>query len=164
MSTLEPGCASVQGLGDLVEDVRSNDLDSRVGGEMPIGFDQNQNRFDPSVRALPVVTPKVTRIGCGLVDVDALGDGLALQLENKDGSAEEEDDVGTPCLHGELVLEDRRIAVGLIGARRKFASLALERGNGVVPGSDLLYGSVTNERLKRIADVRRGCLPEPNEV
>jgi len=81
---------------------------------------------------------EIAGVGEDLVDVGLGGDRLPLELEHHDDAVLEHDDVGPARFARQLVLEDRGVgARGVVGSDQ-LATFALQPGDGVVPGADLL--------------------------
>ena len=118
-----------------------NDLNARLrSANVARCIDQDERRLDLSIGALAVVAAKVTRIRGCLIDIDTLGASLALELEDKDGPAEKQDNIRPPGLHWELVLEDRRVVVRLdvrtTSSRRFSLQLGIESSQARICWTD----------------------------
>ena len=103
-----------------------------------MSFDEDEHRLHGPIGTLAVVAAKIARIRRGLIDIDAFGDRLALELEDQYRTAKEQDDIRATRFHWQLELEDRREAAGFAPARDKLTRLALQLRDRVVPSPDLL--------------------------
>ncbi len=127
----------------------------------PSGHDHGVNL---AVGAGAVVAAEITCVGRGLVEVGLARGRLALEFQDDDGTADQQDDVGAPRLERQLVLEDGGVARRALVRRDDLPHLRLQLGDGVVPRADLLRRRVRDERLQAAANHLRGGRAEDREV
>jgi len=89
------------------------------------------------------------------VHVGLGGDRLPLELQHHDDAVLEHDDVGPARLARQFVLEDGGVgARGVVGGDQ-LATFALQPGDGVVPGADLLGAGGSDGPVRKSRDRRR---------
>ena len=98
----------------------------------------DKDRVDRSVVTLAVITAKVASVRVSLVNVSVGRQPLPLELNHDDTVAQQQHGVGTPRLHGQLILEHGRTAAAIGIDANYFANLLLELGNGVAPRPNFL--------------------------
>jgi hypothetical protein len=89
-----------------------------------------------------VIRREVARVAERLIEGSAGREQRALQFEDGDGAPLEDDDVRPARIARQLVFEDGGVFVRGGVADFELAALALQPGDGLVPGADLLGGGV----------------------
>jgi len=105
-----------------------------------------------AVGAVAVVATQVARIFGGLVKIALVGLCFAFEFEDDDRPTHEQNDIGTPGLKRQLVLENGRIPVREVVHLDNPADLALQLRNLVLPSENLGLAHVCEELLQRDAD------------
>lgn len=78
---------------DPVERIRSADAHASANPEVAARAGRYEHHVDRAVFTLGVVAPQVARISMGLVDVGVGGSRLALELDDDDALAQQENGV-----------------------------------------------------------------------
>ena len=128
------------------------DVHAVARADVPVRARRDDHGVHLALGAVLVVAAQVARVGSRLVEVGLVGLFLALEFEDDDGAADEQDDVGSARLQRQLVLEDRGVGVGEVVEDDDLADLMLQLGNGVVPREDLRFAHVGEELLERDPD------------
>jgi hypothetical protein len=113
-------------------------MNARVLSNVPLGSRGDQYRHDLTVCAVAVITPEISRISGGLIDVGLRREQFALQLDDKNPTTDKEDYVRPSGLERKFVLENGGVVPCEHVSEKHLLDLALQRRDGVIPGADLL--------------------------
>jgi len=143
---------SLQLLNEIMQSVWSDHVYTVTCACIAMCPRRDNDRVHLPVGAMPVVAAQVTRIPGGLVEIGLIRFCLAFEFEDDDRSTHEQDDIGTPGLKRQLVLENGRISVREVVHLDNPADLALQLRNRVLPSENLGLAHVCEELLQRDAD------------
>ena len=150
-----------------IECIWANDMDAVADSTSP-GRSRRNNHgmYGPSITG-PVIATQVPGIRGCLIQVGLGWRFLALQLQDDDRTPDEQHDIRTTRLQGQLVFEDRRAIVGGSVGIAELSYLSLQERDGRVPGSHLLFRCVddesaelrSNSAWKGVAELREQRVP-----
>ena len=149
---------------DGVDRVGPHHMHAVVGAHEAACACGHDHRIDLSVVALAVVGAEVAGVGGGLVEVGLRGAFFALELEDDDGAADQQEDIGPPELQRELVLQNGAVLRGVRMGLQRLANLALQLRDAVVPGAELRRIDVGEECVEPAAYDARLGFAEDGEV
>jgi hypothetical protein len=122
---------------ELVQGVGADDMDVVLVALVTAGTGGDDDRVNLSRFAFAMVTAEVAGVGGGLVKVGLGRSGLALELEDEDGVASEDNDIRSAGFHGELVFQDCAVLGGAFVLLKDFTEFGFQFGDGIVPGMEL---------------------------
>ena len=124
------------------------------------GATHEKNRSNAAALAGCVVGAQVAGVPECLIERRLCGVKSAFDLQDGYAAALKNDHVRSTGIAGQLVFEDRGVFTRRGVAHFQFPALALQPGDGLVPGADLLGRSIGNELLQLKADDTWLCAGE----
>ena len=93
-------------VGQAIDCIDPEDMDAGIRPDVATGLGQYDRAVHGLVGALAVICLEITHVSGGLVDIGPIGVTATFELENKDGTAHQQNHVRTAKLEWKLVLED----------------------------------------------------------